>query len=199
MSLWNLLDRGYSMPKKPGNCKERLLYRIGRHFALRHKNVEAPKSCLFHPGAKIHPRNGKIVFGGNCIIAEGAIIQGNVSFGDNCSVQAYTILVGGGTREDPSGQISIGNGVRIASHGMMIAANHIFDDPDKPIHNQGLRPAPITIEDDCWIGGRVNLTAGVHVGKGSVVGAGSVVTKDVPSMSIAAGIPAKVIKGRLAS
>ncbi|MBK1857180.1 hypothetical protein JIN80_02845 [Cerasicoccus arenae] len=79
---------------------------------------------------------------------------------------------------------------------MMIAANHIFDDPGKPIHGQGLQQMPIIVEDDVWIGGRVNLTAGVTIGSGSVIGAGSVVTKDIPAGSIAVGIPAKVIKNR---
>ncbi|GHB92813.1 acyltransferase [Cerasicoccus arenae] len=196
MSLWNFLDGGLSLPQKPRTWRQRLLYWIGRRLALRHPNVYAPKSCLFHPGAKINPRNGKIVFGENCNVAEGAIIQGNVSFGANCSVQAYTIITGYGSLDKPDGQITFGQGVRVASHGMMIAANHIFDDPGKPIHGQGLQQMPIIVEDDVWIGGRVNLTAGVTIGSGSVIGAGSVVTKDIPAGSIAVGIPAKVIKNR---
>jgi acetyltransferase-like isoleucine patch superfamily enzyme len=79
---------------------------------------------------------------------------------------------------------------------MMIAANHVFSDPDRPIHSQGLDHAPITIEDDVWIGGRVNVVAGVTVGRGSVIGAGAVVTKDVPPYSVAVGVPARVIKSR---
>lgn len=195
-SLWTLLDGGMSHPAAARNWRERLLYWCGRKLALRHKNVHLPKSCRIHPGAKINPRNGAIRFGENCIVADGAIVQGNVRFGDNCSVQPYTILTGYGTIEDPSGQITIGNYVRIASHGMMIAANHNFSDPEKPIHGQGLSHAPITIEDDVWIGGRVNLTAGITISHGSVIGGGSVVTKSIPPMSIAVGVPAKVIKER---
>ncbi len=196
MSVWNFLDGGCSAPEKPKGLRERLLYWLGRKLALRHKHVVLPESCLIHPGAKLNPRNGKIVFGENCVVAEGAIIQGNVSFGDNCSVQAYTILVGYGTIDKPDGQIAIGSGVRIASHGMMIAGNHVFEDPDKPIHGQGLVYEPITIGDDVWVGGRVNITAGVSIGKGSVIGGGSVVTRDIPPASIAVGVPAKVIRKR---
>lgn len=185
-----------SNPSPAKSWKERLLYWCGRRLALRHKNVTLPENCRIHPGAKINPRNGAIHFGENCVIADGAIIQGNIRFGNNCSVQSYTILTGYGSLEDPSGQITIGNGVRIASHGMMIAANHNFSDPDKPIHGQGLTNAPITLEDDIWIGGRVNITAGITIGHGSVIGGGSVVTKDIPAMSIAVGAPAKVIKTR---
>ncbi len=196
MSLWTILDGGMSHPAPPTNWRERFVFWCGRRLALRHTNVHVPQSCRIHPGAKINPRNGAIHFGENCIVADGAIIQGNVRFGDNCSVQPYTILTGYGTVSEPSGQIRIGNGVRIASHGMIIAANHNFSDPDKPIHAQGLTNAPITIEDDVWIGGRVNITAGIAIGHGSVIGGGSVVTKDIPEKSIAVGIPAKVIKHR---
>ena len=196
MSLWNLLDGGMSHPTAPSNWRERLLYWCGRRLTQRHRNVTLPKSTRIHPGAKINPRNAAIHFGENCVVADGAIIQGNVRFGDNCSVQPYTILTGYGSVEDPSGQITLGDGVRIASHGMIIAANHNFSAPDKPIHGQGLTNAPITIEDDVWIGGRVNLTAGITIGHGSVIGAGSVVTKNIPAKSIAVGIPAKVIQSR---
>lgn len=195
-SLWTLLDGGMSYPVAPKKYWERFIYWCGRRLALRHKHVHLPKSCLIHPGAKIHPRNGAIHFGENCMVADGVIIQGAVRFGDNCSVQPYTILTGYGSVENPSGQITIGDGVRIAPHGIIIAANHNFADADQPIHGQGLTHAPITLEDDIWIGGRVNITAGVTIGHGSVIGGGSVVTKDIPAMSVAVGIPAKVVKKR---
>lgn len=62
---------------------------------------------------------------------------------------------------------------------------------------QGLSLAPITVEDDVWIGSRVNIMAGVTVGRGSVIGAGAVVTHDVPPYSVCVGCPARVIKNRL--
>lgn len=192
MSIWNFFDAGYSQPQKPNNWKTRLLYRIGRYLALRHKNVIAPRSCLIHPGAKINPRSGRIVFGENCIIASGAIVQGNVRLGDNCSVQPYTILVGYGTAESNTGQINVGNGVRMASHSMLIAANHRF----QPVFKPGLDHAPITIGDNVWVAGKVNIMAGVTIGTNAVIGAGAVVTKDVPANHIAIGIPAKCIPKR---
>ena len=79
----------------------------------------------------------------------------------------------------------------------MIAANHIFENPNVLIREQGLEYSPIIINDDVWIGSRVNILAGVNVGSGSVIGAGSVVTKDIPPYSIAIGVPAKVIKRRI--
>jgi acetyltransferase-like isoleucine patch superfamily enzyme len=140
---------------------------------------------------------GAITIGAHTTIALGAVVQGNVILGENASVQAYSILVGYGSREAPTGQIRVGNGVRIAPHVMMIAANHVFSDAERPIHSQGLDHTPIVIEDDVWIGGRVNVIAGVTIGQGSVIGAGTVVTKDIPPYSVAVGVPARVIKSRL--
>lgn len=54
--------------------------------------------------------------------------------------------------------------------------------------------APVTIGDDCWIGGNVTIMPGVTIGKGCTIGAGSVVTKDIPEFSVAIGSPAKVVK-----
>ena len=53
---------------------------------------------------------------------------------------------------------------------------------------------PIVIEDDCWLGGGVIVLAGVTIGKGSVIGAGSIVTKDIPPYSVAVGNPCKVMR-----
>ena len=55
---------------------------------------------------------------------------------------------------------------------------------------------PITIGDDVWIGRRVMLLPGVSIGKGAVIGAGAVVTKDVPEFAVVGGVPAKIIKWR---
>jgi acetyltransferase-like isoleucine patch superfamily enzyme len=77
------------------------------------------------------------------------------------------------------------------------AENHNFQNPDVIMKDQGVTRQKVTIEDDCWIASNSIILAGVTVGKGSVIGAGSVVTKDVPAFSIVAGNPAKIIKSRL--
>src|SRR5690606_21616381 len=101
-----------------------------------------------------------------------------------------------GTIDQPDGRIQIGNHVRIAPHVMMIAGNHVFRDTTRPITTQGLEHAPIVVEDDVWIAGRVTITAGVTIGRGSVIAAGAVVTRDIPPFSVAAGVPARVIRSR---
>lgn len=189
--LGNFLSGGHSGPRGETRL-ERLGLWIGRRLALRHRNVAIAPSARISPEARVNPRGDRIEIGENSLVAPGAMIQGNVRIGDDSSIQAYTIIVGYGEE----GIVRIGNGVRIAAHGMIVAANHVFDDPDVPIRKQGLRPAAITIEDDVWIGGQVFLTAGVTVGRGSIIGAGSVVTRSIPPRSIAVGSPARVIRTR---
>jgi acetyltransferase-like isoleucine patch superfamily enzyme len=72
----------------------------------------------------------------------------------------------------------------------------VFDEVDKTIKEQGVKKEFITIEDDCWIAANSVILAGVTIGKGSVVAAGSIVTKDIPPYSVVAGVPARVIKSR---
>ncbi len=79
---------------------------------------------------------------------------------------------------------------------MIIPNNHLFKDPNKPIQLQGSEAKGIIIEDDVWIGHSVSVLDGVRVGKGSVLGAGSVINKDVPPYSVVGGIPAKVLRKR---
>ncbi len=78
----------------------------------------------------------------------------------------------------------------------IIATNHNYDRIDIPMNQQGEINKTIEIGDDCWLGYRSIICAGVKIGKGSIVAAGAVVTKDVPPYSIVGGIPAKVIKTR---
>nr|WP_269145540.1 acyltransferase [Cohnella fermenti] len=177
----------------------RLALKYGYWLASRHSRVEAHPTCRISPEAWVNPREGAIRIGEDSSIALGVLLQGNVSIGRNCSIQAYSNIVGYGASDDPSGRITIGNDVRIASHAIIIAGNHRFDDPDRPIRMQGVDITAITIEDDVWIAGRVNITAGVTIGRGSVIGGGSVVTRDIPPYSVAVGVPAKVVKRRRAS
>ncbi len=190
MSFSILIDGGKSVPESTSVLKW-LWLRWGRYLAQRNPGVSLAPKCYIHPDARIHPRGSKLSIGARSIVSPGACIQGQVAIGEDCSVNAYSILVG-----DKDGPITIGNGVRIAPHVMMFASNHIFASTDIPIHKQHVEAAPITIEDDVWIAGLVAVTAGVRIGHGSVIGAGSVVTKDIPPWSIAVGVPARVIRSR---
>ncbi len=195
MSMWIWLERGHSMPQR-STWRQRLALWCGRRLATRHAHVVIDPTAMVSPECRLHPRDGAIRIGPRCTLAAGTIVQGNVQMGSNCSLQAGSILIGYGTRENPAGLIRIGNNVRIAPFVQMIAANHRFSDVSRPIVEQGLEPAPIVIEDDVWIAGRVVITAGVTIGTGSVLAAGAVVIRDVPPFSLVGGVPARIIRSR---
>jgi acetyltransferase-like isoleucine patch superfamily enzyme len=81
----------------------------------------------------------------------------------------------------------------------MRTADHDFSRTDIPIQNQGHDHEDIIIEDDVWIGANTIVLKGVNIGRGAIIGAGAVVTKSIPSMAIAVGIPAKPLRYREAS
>jgi acetyltransferase-like isoleucine patch superfamily enzyme len=100
----------------------------------------------------------------------------------------------------------IGSQVSIADDTYIRSANHIYADTSRPIQEQGHtwkrirfqgEEFGIVIEDDVWIGAKSIILSGAHIGKGSIVSAGSVVSVEVPPYSIVAGNPARVILNRL--
>lgn len=195
MSLITWLDDGRVIPSRK-DIKARISAKIGYRRATKQKNVHLSKTCLISPSAKINARDGEIVLGENALVCHGAILQGNIKIGCNSSVQTNSMLIGYGTKENKEGQIIIGDNVRIAPYVVMVAANHVFSNPNELICNQGLDRKSIVVEDDVWIASRVNIMAGVTIGRGSVIAAGAVVTKDVPPYSVVGGVPAKIIKRR---
>lgn len=94
------------------------------------------------------------------------------------------------------GSIEIGDDVVIGPQTIIVDTDHRCDDPASPIRTQGLRSRPIRIDEGAWIAGHVSILKGVTIGRGAIVGAGSVVTHDVPPMAVAAGVPARVIAYR---
>lgn len=93
--------------------------------------------------------------------------------------------------------VSIGRYTLIARDVSIVGSDHIFDQAGTPMVFAG-RPDPekTTIEDDVWIGNSSIIMAGVTIGRGAIIGAGSVVTKDVPAYEIHAGVPNKKIRDR---
>lgn len=88
--------------------------------------------------------------------------------------------------------IHIGKNAFIAPGAVLSCAGHSID---KEQRARGISTsAPITLEDDVWLGARVTVIGGVTIGKGAVIGAGSVVTRDIPAGVVAAGVPCKVIR-----
>jgi acetyltransferase-like isoleucine patch superfamily enzyme len=92
-------------------------------------------------------------------------------------------------------RITIGRHCMFANYCFVADADHRFDDPELPVTWQGMKTiGPVSIGDNCWFGTNCVVTGGVTIGERTVVGANSVVTRDLPPRVVAAGAPAKVIR-----
>ena len=150
-----------------------------------------------------HSLSKRIAFGKN------VNVEGNVRFGNKIFLDD-NVEVRNRTNEEATigdfvsinrntvirGKVNIGESVSIAPNCMIIGANHHFEDTKKSIKEQGVEAKGIVIGPDVWIGANCCVLDGVTIGKGSVIGAGSIVTKSIPPMSIAVGNPCRVIKQR---
>lgn len=138
----------------------------------------------------------------------------NIYVGDNVTIAYQTWLGALPHTNAGSCQLIIGNGSAIghfnhiyATHSIIIGENvltadkvyisdnlHSYEDVNTPVRQQPIKQvAPVTLGDGCWIGENVCII-GASVGKGAVIGANSVVTKDIPDYCVAVGSPARVIK-----
>jgi acetyltransferase-like isoleucine patch superfamily enzyme len=168
-------------------------------------------TCVKHPSARLHPP-ARIINAGNSskLIQIGAesIIKGElfvfrhggrISIGKSC-------YIGEGTRVWSASSIHIGDRVMV-SHSVNIfdSMTHPLDPRERARHFDQIatsgHPAsidlgerPVRIEDDAWIGAAAIVLRGVTIGRGAVVGAGSVVTRDVPPYGLVAGNPARLIR-----
>jgi acetyltransferase-like isoleucine patch superfamily enzyme len=130
----------------------------------------------------------KFELGANSTIEDFSAINngvGAVIIGDRTKIGLSNTIIG---------PVTIGNDIRLAQNITLSGLNHNYQDVNIPIHVQGVSTSPIVIEDETWIGANVVVLAGVKVGRHSIIAAGSVVTKDIPPFSVAAGNPARVLK-----
>ena len=109
------------------------------------------------------------------------VLPKNVTIGSGCTIMNGVVMMG-------AGGITIENNVLIGAQAKLISNNH--DVYDRAV----LTVKPVLIKEGAWIGAGVSVLPGVTVGKYAVVGANSVVTKDIPDYAVVVGIPAKVVK-----
>ncbi|GAB4380769.1 MAG: hypothetical protein Kow00121_37690 [Elainellaceae cyanobacterium] len=134
----------------------------------------------------------RLIIGNHSKLDQGvhiATLGGRIEIDEHTYIGPYVCMAG-------PGAIHIGKNCLIASHSGIYANNHVFNDPTRPIAEQGVTCKGIVIEDDCWLGSGVRVLDGVTIGQGSIVGAGAVVTKDISPYSVAVGVPARVVSKR---
>lgn len=135
--------------------------------------------------------SGAIKISKNTIIGKGNRISaggsGKILIGRNVLIDDSTYIMA-------HQRIEIGKNVKIAAFCFICDFNHKYGDRKLAIAEQGYETKPVVIGDNVWIGTHSIILPGVTIGRGSVIGAGSIVTRNVPANSIAVGNPAKIIK-----
>ncbi len=199
----DLSDSGIERPLRVGTRRERLrtnfylakracwygfYYFFARHLPVSYRyqplgkfarwcRAAACRRLFRYCGAKVNVERGADFYTGWEIE-----IGDNSGLGINCTVPF---------------NLKLGRDVMMGPDVYIVGENHAFARDDVAMRLQGkTNPARVRIEDDVWIGARVIVLPGVTIGKGAIVGAGAVVTKDVPAYAVCAGNPARVIRFR---
>ncbi|MEK4935473.1 acyltransferase [Bacillus sp. FSL M7-1345] len=194
ISLWRGLFKRIGLKK----CGKVLF--IGRRVILKNKNA-------------IELGNGITL--DNYVSLDGLSKEG-LKIGNNVKIGSYTIVACSGSLKHlgkgmvigdnsgigdfsffgAAGGIRIGKNVIMGQNVRFHSENHNFDRLDIPIKEQGVTNKGIIVGDDCWIGSGAVFLDGVRVGNGCVIGANTLVNKDIPPFSIAVGNPVKIVKSR---
>lgn len=142
--------------------------------------------------AKGEPSTSRIELGDDVLIGRNGILSctnayinigDHVSMGPNCYLTTKRF-------------IEVGSNVSIGPYASLVGAGHSVTDPSKPALLQERTAQGVVVEDGVWLGARVTVLDGVRIGENAIVGAGAVVTEDIPPNVIAVGVPARVISGR---
>ncbi len=134
----------------------------------------------------------KLILGDKC--GKAVNIEHGAIFSSRCEIGNYS---GIGINAKLGGKVIIGDYVMMGPNCTIYTQNHSFERTDIPMCMQGVSDEKVVIiEDDVWIGGNATILPGVTIGKGSIIGACSVVAKSIPEYSIVVGNPARIIKNR---
>ncbi|MGP4112255.1 acyltransferase [Streptomyces sp. 4N509B] len=159
---------------------------LQRRLTGRNPGYSFGEDCFVSELASV--QNEELRLGPRSYVAAGAYLTGALRAGRDCTINAYTVV---------RGEIDLGNAVRIGAHTSLLAFNHTVSDPETEVFRQPTTSRGIRVGDDVWIGSHVVVLDGVTVGERSVIGAGSVVTKDVPAGAVVGGNPARVLRWRV--
>ncbi|MCC6424512.1 MAG: acyltransferase [Phycisphaerales bacterium] len=165
---------------------------IGQRAKMRMLPCRRRGDVSIHPTA-ILSRREMIHLGKRAQVGEYAIIRAHeypVEIGAFSQVGPFVVILGGFG-------VTIGENVMIAPHVVIAAGNHDYKQIEKPMRFAGnLSRGPIVIEENVWIGANVTITDGVRIGRDAVIGANSVVTRDVEAFDVVGGVAARVLFNR---
>jgi acetyltransferase-like isoleucine patch superfamily enzyme len=159
-------------------------------------HVHLARGVYVDEGVYLHACPGGIDIGPNTMVMHHAelhvynfrdLAQSGIRIGRDSLIGEFCVIRG-------TGGVTIGDRVYLSPSVHIYSSNHVFSDPNVCFIDQGLTMKGVTIEDECWIGALVAIMDGVTIGRGSVVAAGAVVTRDVPPRTMVAGVPARVVR-----
>lgn len=146
------------------------VFNIIKSNYMRIQGAKVGRNITFYPGIRINP----------CM---------KIHIGDYVDL-AWDVII------TTTGEVEIGDRALIGYRTQILSANHVIPENKGTIFGAGHIAKKVVIKNDVWIGANCVIVAGVTIGEGSVVAAGSVVTKDIPPFMIVGGVPAKIIKER---
>jgi acetyltransferase-like isoleucine patch superfamily enzyme len=181
-----------------------ILGRVGRNVAF------GTNVVLRHPH-KILIGDNVVIDDNCCLDAKGAtnkgiVLERGVFLGRNTILSCKNgdiVLdedanIGFNVEVFSAARVRIGRKVLVAAYTYLVGGDHLYDRVDVPVLEQGRTARGIEVDDNVWLGAHVVVADGVRIGRDAVIGAGAVVTTDVPEFHVAAGVPARVIRDRRA-
>ena len=171
---------------------------FGRSLTLRHphkirigRQVTIDDYCVLDAKGE---QNRGIILGDNVLISRNTVLGckgGDIFIGNNSNVANNSLL-------HSETSLRLGENVLVGAYSYLVAGGtHGDEDTDLPIMHQASRSkGGILLEDNVWLGANVKVLDGSRIGRDTIIGAGSVVTGEIPEFSVATGIPARVIRKR---
>lgn len=182
-----------------------ILGRVGQNVAF------GANIVLRHPH-KIDIGNNVVIDDNCCLDAKGSTNRG-ITLADGVFLGRNTILsckngnidlgeeanIGFNVEIFSAAEVRVGARTLVAAYTYLVGGDHLFDRVDIPVLHQGRTARGIDVGDNVWLGAHVVVTDGSRIGRDAVIGAGAVVTGDVPEFHIAAGVPARIVRDRRAA
>jgi acetyltransferase-like isoleucine patch superfamily enzyme len=170
---------------------------IGKGVTIRHsKKIRLGDGVMIDDYAVLDAKgeaNQGIAVGNNVLIGRNTVLSckdGDLSICDNANI-AMNCLIQSGKN------VRIGKNVLMAAYVYIVGGGgHRSSRTDVPIIQQGQTIRDVVIDDNAWVGAGVTIMDGIRVGRDAIIGAGAVVTQDIPEFAVAAGVPARVLHDR---